>query len=92
MMLQNFAPAADLLKQAHAQAGSDASLQILLAKFDHSNEYVQNEMGLRLAIMLSGQGSGHNRLTNVQNLLAARAKIVSSSPDDGVILQDNRTP
>lgn len=91
-MLHNFVPAAEMLKQAHAQAGSDASLQVLLAKLDHANEYVQNEMELRLAIMLSEQGGGHNRLTNVQNLLTTREKIVSSNPADGVILQDNRNP
>jgi hypothetical protein len=92
MMLREFAPAADLLKQAHASAGADASLQLLLGKLDHANDYVQNEMELRLAIMLSEQGWGRNRLMNVQNLLAAREKIVKVNPGDGVILQDNRTP
>lgn len=92
MMQRNFAPAAALLKQAHADAGTDASLQLLLAKLDHAHDYVQNEMELRLALMLSQQGSGRNRLTNVQNLLTQREKIVSADRNDGVILQDNRTP
>jgi hypothetical protein len=92
MMLRYFAPAAGLLKQAHAEAGSDSSLQLLLAKLDSGNEYVQNEMEISLAILMSAQGSGNNRLKNIQNLLAERERIVSSHHEDGVILPDNRTP
>ncbi|HEX5283790.1 MAG TPA: DUF4838 domain-containing protein [Bryocella sp.] len=92
MMLRDFAPTAGLLKQAHAAAASDAALQLLLAKLDHANEYVQNEMEMRLAILVGGQGLGSNRLKNLQNLLADRERIVSSDREDGVILQDNRTP
>jgi hypothetical protein len=92
MMISDFAPASGLLKQAHAMAGSDASLQMLLGKLDHSDEYVENEMELRLAILLNAQGWGNHRLPNLSDLLLARDKIINADPEDGVILHDSRVP
>lgn len=91
MMIDYFAPAADLLKQAHSAAGNDASLQILLSKLDRSHEYVENEMQLRLSLLMNAQGWGNHRLPALTDLLAARAKIVATEPNDGVILHDGRT-
>ncbi len=92
MMMRDFAPAAGLLKAAHAAAGSDPSLQILLAKLDRSDEYVQNEMDLRLSILLNAEGWGNHRLPDLSDLLTARAKIIAANPEDGVILHDHRVP
>lgn len=91
-MMGYFAPAAGLLKQAHAAAGNDPSLQILLGKLDHSHDYVENEMELRLSLLLNAQGWGNHRLPNLADLLAAREKIIATNPDDGVILHDDRLP
>lgn len=92
MMMEYFAPAAGLLKQAHAAAGDNPSLQILLRKLDRSDEYVENEMQLRLSLLLNAQGWGNHRLPALADLLAARAKIIAADPGDGVILHDDRVP
>ena len=90
MMLHDFAPAAGLLKQAHDASAGDAALQVLLAKLDHSHEYLQSEMDLRLALLMDAQG--HGRLSKLSDLLAAQTKISDADPNDGVILHDGRTP
>lgn len=92
MMMHDFTPAADLLRQAHAAAGTDPALAVLLVKLDHSNEYVQNEMQLRLVILQNAQTSGNHRLPNLSDLLATRVKIIDADPHDGVILHDKRVP
>lgn len=92
MMMDYFAPAAELLKQAHAAAGNDPSLQVLLGKLDRSHEYVENEMQLRLSLLLNAQGWGNHRLPKLADILAARTKIIATDPDDGVILHDDRLP
>ncbi|HUX27536.1 MAG TPA: DUF4838 domain-containing protein, partial [Terracidiphilus sp.] len=74
MMMRDFAPAAGLLQQAHAAAAGDAAVQTLLAKLDQSNQYVQNEMALRLSLLLNSQGWGNHRLPTLSDLLAARVK------------------
>lgn len=92
MMMHDFAPAAGLLQQARGAAGNDPALAILLAKLDHSYEYLQNEMQLRFSILQNAQGWGNHRLPNLSDLLAARVKIINTDPHDGVILHDDRLP
>jgi hypothetical protein len=92
MMLRDFAAAPGFLKEAHALAGNDPSLGILLTKLDRSDEYVQNEMDLRLALLLNAEGWGNHRLPNLSDLLGAREKIIITNPGDGVILHDDRVP
>lgn len=92
MMMRNFAPSAGLLQQAHLAAGNNPALEILLTKLDRSHEYVENEMQLRLSILLNAEGWGNHRLPALSDLLAARVKIIQTDPADGVILHDDRLP
>lgn len=92
MMIRDFAPAAGLLQQAHAAASGDVRVQVLLSKLDQSDQYVQNEMALRLSLLLNSQGWGNRRLPALSDLLAARVKIINADPTDGVILHDGRIP
>jgi hypothetical protein len=92
MLMSDFAPAAGLLKQAHAAAPNDPAVAILLAKLDHSYEYTENEMQLRFAILKNAQGWGNHRLPELSDLLAQRVKIIDTDPQDGVILHDDRIP
>lgn len=91
-MMSEFAPAAGLLQQAHAAAAGDASVEPLLAKLDRSYAYVQNEMQLRLSLLQNVQGWGNRRLSQLNQLLDERTKIINASSDDGVILHDGRVP
>jgi hypothetical protein len=92
MMIHDFEPAAGLLAQAQASSAHDPSVQILLAKLEHEHEYVQNEMDLRLTLLMAAKEPGHARLPSLQDLLAQRDKIIHANPTDGMILQDGRAP
>lgn len=92
MMIHDFAPAAALLEQAHAAASSDAAVQTLLAKLDRSHAYVQNEMDLRLSVLLNARGWSNGQLPKLNQLLDERTSIIQANADDGVILHDGRIP
>jgi hypothetical protein len=81
-MVRALAPATGLLRQAHAAAGSDPKVQILLAQLDHSDQYLQNEMEIRLELLLSAQDNGSERYLRLSDLLRAREEIISSNPND----------
>lgn len=91
-MIADFAPAAGLLQQAHAAAAGDAAVEGLLAKLDRSHAYAQNEMELRLALLMNAQGWGNRRLPQLSQLLDERTRIINAGTDDGVILRDGRIP
>jgi hypothetical protein len=92
MMMHDFEPAEALLREAKTSAAQAPAIQILVAKLEHQREYVQNEMELRLTLLVDTQASGRGYLPTLENLLAARKKIVQTDPTDGVILQDGRIP
>lgn len=90
-MLHDFAPAAAFLRQAHALSAGDPAVQLLLVKLDHSDQYLQSEMNLRLALLVNAQAGGHGRLSDLSDLLADQTRIINTSPNDGVILHSTRT-
>jgi hypothetical protein len=92
MMIADFGPAAGLLQQAHAAAAGDAAVQALLAKLDRSHTYVQNEMELRLSLLLNARGWSNRELSKLSQLLEERTSIIQASSNDGVILHDGRIP
>jgi len=92
MMMHDFEPAEALLREAKADAAQAPAIQILVAKLEHQREYVQNEMELRLTLLMDTQSSGRGHLPALENLLAARKKIIQTDSADGVILQDGRVP
>src|SRR6185437_1598472 len=90
-MLHDFAPAAAFLRQAHALSAGDPAVQLLLVKLDHSDQYLQSEMNLRLALLVNAQAGGHGRLSDLSDLIADQTRIINTSPNDGVILHSTRT-
>jgi Domain of unknown function (DUF4838)/Glycosyl hydrolase family 67 N-terminus len=92
MLVEQFKPAAALLAQARAAGGQSPAAQVLLAQLEHQYRYVENEMNLRLALLVASQGSARGQLPSLANLLADRSRIIDSDQGDGVILHDSRIP
>jgi len=90
LMIDRFAPAADLLQRAHKAAAGDPAVEMLLAKLDHSYQYVENEMHLELVDLLNAQDLGHENSESPKALLENRLRIINADPDDGVILRGAR--